>query len=422
MQFLRRHPTRVVCAAIVLLVATASLGWALTRSPAAHAATQSQLQQQISAGRSKVSSLSSAVGAASGKLSKLNSSIGGLQQQISVIQARLDAKRAQLLKFRVQLSAARTRLEHLEAFEQRADRVLSAQVVSNYEADRPDIVSVVLSAHGFQDLLEQISFAQRIQKQNAQVVAHVRAARRAVAAQATRLGALNQRQQILTEQVLQQRNALDRSKLALVRQELAVATQRKSAATQLASARSDVEGLQAQLEKLQSAQSAGSGSQQAGQGAGSGGGNSGVSPSQVSSAGGFVFPLPSGTASPPSTWSLDQGVDISAPGDTPELAVCSGTIVLHGIGGFGPWAPVLHCDSALSGGSYVYYGHAGPLHQLAIGTHVSAGEVMSSIGPGIVGISTGPHVEIGFSDSSGTPLGGGTASQMMSLLQGSYHG
>jgi murein DD-endopeptidase MepM/ murein hydrolase activator NlpD len=132
-----------------------------------------------------------------------------------------------------------------------------------------------------------------------------------------------------------------------------------------------------------------------------------------------VFPLPKSAASPPSTWSPDQGVDISAPGDTPEYAVCSGTIVLHGIGGFGPWAPVLHCDSPIAGYSYVYYGHAGPADQLAIGTHVGAGQVVSSIGPGIVGISTGPHLEIGFCDSSGSPIGSG-AGTMLSLLQSAY--
>jgi murein DD-endopeptidase MepM/ murein hydrolase activator NlpD len=139
----------------------------------------------------------------------------------------------------------------------------------------------------------------------------------------------------------------------------------------------------------------------------------------VSSAG-FAFPLPKGSVSPPGTWTLDQGVDMSAPGNTPEYAVCSGTIVLHGIGGFGPWAPVLHCDSPISGYSYVYYGHAGPANQLPVGTHVGAGQVMSSIGPGIVGISTGPHLEIGFADSAGGPIGGGSASTMMSLLQSSY--
>jgi murein DD-endopeptidase MepM/ murein hydrolase activator NlpD len=113
---------------------------------------------------------------------------------------------------------------------------------------------------------------------------------------------------------------------------------------------------------------------------------------------------------------------MSAPGGTPEYAVCSGTIVLHGIGGFGPWAPVLHCDSSLDGYSYVYYGHAGPANQLPVGSHVSAGQVMSEVGPGIVGISTGPHIEIGFCDSSGAPLGGGTAPTMMSLLRAAYGG
>jgi murein DD-endopeptidase MepM/ murein hydrolase activator NlpD len=125
---------------------------------------------------------------------------------------------------------------------------------------------------------------------------------------------------------------------------------------------------------------------------------------------------------PPSQWSPDAGVDISAPGDTPEYAVCSGTIVLHGIGGFGQWAPVLHCDGSLAGYSYVYYGHAGPLYQLPIGTHVGAGQVMSSIGPGIVGISTGPHLELGFADASGSPIGSQTAGTMLSLLHAAYGG
>jgi murein DD-endopeptidase MepM/ murein hydrolase activator NlpD len=125
-----------------------------------------------------------------------------------------------------------------------------------------------------------------------------------------------------------------------------------------------------------------------------------------------------GAASPPGTWTLDQGVDIAAPGGTPLLAVGSGTIVLHGIGGFGPSAPVLHLDS----GQYVYYGHAGPGNMLPIGTHVGAGQVISEVGSGIVGISSGPHLEIGYSDSSGTPLGSQSAPQMMSLLQGAYGG
>ena len=130
--------------------------------------------------------------------------------------------------------------------------------------------------------------------------------------------------------------------------------------------------------------------------------------------------MPKADVSPPAEWSLDDGVDIAAPGGTPELAVCSGTVVLHGIGGFGPSAPVLHCDSPLAGYGYVYYGHAGPGDWTPIGTHVSQGQVISQVGYGIVGISSGPHLEIGFADSSGSPIGPSSAPAMMSLLRSAY--
>lgn len=127
------------------------------------------------------------------------------------------------------------------------------------------------------------------------------------------------------------------------------------------------------------------------------------------------FPL-GGNAAPPSQWTLDQGVDIAAPAHTPLLAIGSGTIVGRGINGFGPWAPVLKLDS----GGYVYYGHAGPAHQLPIGTHVSAGDVIGEVGAGQVGISTGPHLEIGFAtNSAGQPVGPNSAARMRQLLLGS---
>jgi murein DD-endopeptidase MepM/ murein hydrolase activator NlpD len=267
---------------------------------------------------------------------------------------------------------------------------------------------------------------QRVRKQDINIIGQVRAARRAVAAEATHLGKLEVRQKVLIGQVLADRNSLVRTNDSLQHQRAAVARFRDAKASELANARDAVGHLQHQLSQLEAAQAALARSANQSSGASSGSGGSStpaiVTGSAPVSSGGFTFPLPKSAASPPSTWSPDQGVDISAPGNTPEYAVCSGTIVLHGIGGFGPWAPVLHCDGSIDGYSYVYYGHAGPADQLAIGTHVGAGQVMSSIGPGIVGISTGPHLEIGFADSSGSPIGSGTAGTMMSLLQAAYNG
>jgi murein DD-endopeptidase MepM/ murein hydrolase activator NlpD len=390
------------------------------RSQTARAMDVGRLQQQISAGRSKVSALSGVVGGYSGRLDRLNASIDKLQSRLTRLQNDLNAKRMQLFKVQVELTAARNRLQQLEAFQSHAESVLARQLINTYEMDRPDLVTVVLESTGFQDMLERLSFAQRIQKQDVQIVRQVRAARRAVAAQAVRLGALEVRQQQLVRQVQSERDALASTRMSLLRQRISVARARGVKAGQLARARSQLASLQDQLAQAQAAAAARAAAADRVQSTGSlASPATGLVPAPAGSSGGFVFPLPKGSASPPGSWSLDQGVDISAPGNTPEYAVCSGTIVLHGIGGFGPWAPVLHCDSPIDGYSYVYYGHAGPAYQLPVGSHVGAGQVMSSVGPGIVGISTGPHIEIGFADSSGSPMGGG-APTMMSLLQGSY--
>jgi murein DD-endopeptidase MepM/ murein hydrolase activator NlpD len=401
---------RALAGATIALLIAAAL-WVQATAGTARAVSLGQLEQQISAGLGRVSGLSGTVAAQSSRLAQLNAGIAGLERQISELQARIAPEVAKLIELRGELSRARNQLSQLEALEARSQAALSQQLVASYESDQPDLVTVVLEARGFQDLLDQVSYQKRIQRQDAQVVKSVRGTRHAVAAQATRLGALEARQQALTNQVLAQRNELLHARLGLVSQQIAVERARSATASQLAAARSKVGGLQAQLSKIEATQAAAA--------ARASGISGGV---QVASAGGVTFPLPKGAASPPASWSPDLGVDISAPGGTPELAVCSGTIVLHGIGGFGPWAPVLHCDNPIGGYSYVYYGHAGPANELPIGTHVSAGQVIGEIGPGIVGISTGPHLEIGFCDSSGSPLGTQTASQMMAALQSAYGG
>lgn len=203
------------------------------------------LQSQISAGQSAAASLQSTIAADTALIQATTGGLHAAESRLSRLQAELSAREAQLRAVQTELLDARAHLLELENRLQRASKALAANLVANYESSQPDLVTVILEAHGFSDLLERVSFLQRIGHQDARVVASTRVARLAVARQATMLAGLEARDRSLAMQVLARRNDVAALQAALLNRRLAELGTRASQTAKLHSLNARLKSLEA---------------------------------------------------------------------------------------------------------------------------------------------------------------------------------
>ena len=210
-----------------LVVATAMLGTGLTSSSAG------DLQSQIAAGKSAASSLGAQIAADSAQIRQTTHGLADANQRLAVLQNTLTRREDQLRTVQGQLLAARNHLVDLENQLERATQALAKNLVATYEQSPPSLVTVILEAHGFNQLLERVNFMHRIAAQNAHVVGWTRAARAAVTRQARLLATLEHRDQALTAQVLAQRNSVAALQAALLHQQITELAARGQAGAKL---------------------------------------------------------------------------------------------------------------------------------------------------------------------------------------------
>jgi peptidoglycan hydrolase CwlO-like protein len=227
MRMLRFHVRARAAGVVGLLVTAVLLGTGLTSSSAG------DLQSQIAAGKSAASSLKSQIAADSAQIRQTTHGLADANRRLNTLQRQLSAREAQLRDVQSRLLAARNRLVDLENQLERATRALAANLIAAYEHGQPNLVNVILDAHGFTQLVEQVNFMHRIAQQNAAVVRWTRATRAAVARQARLLATLEERDQALTAQVLTQRNSVAALQSALLRQQISELHARGRDATKL---------------------------------------------------------------------------------------------------------------------------------------------------------------------------------------------
>lgn len=245
---------RAIALALAIVAAAALL---TSRAiPTSRAASISSLSSQLNHERARQQSLSASVGRLSKLIGSLNSQIALVRSREAAVQDELNKDRAELAKVRGQLAHERKVVAVLKARLARARVILARQLVSAYEGNTPDLVSVVLDAHGFSDLLDELDFLGRAEKQQQTTIAQTEEAKTMADVAEQQLSKLETAQIKITEEEQVRARALAGMNALLTSKEAALARAREAQRTALAASRTRGTQLQTQISRLRAQQAA----------------------------------------------------------------------------------------------------------------------------------------------------------------------
>ncbi len=261
-------------------------------------------------------------------------------------------------------------------------KILSRRLAELYEADKPDLVTVVLNSDGFADLLERGEFLGRIQDQDNTVIKLVRTAKADATSTAARLDKLEARQQQLTAIVLQRRDQVASVKNQLIGTRVGYAQTRagKARRAEQGPHRAQVAGGPIWTSSRRSPTRCRRSSKAApacrsGRSRAAAAASSGRSTARS--------PRRSASAAPgrPATRAWTSRV----PTGTPIRAADGGRVAIAGwVGGYGNYTCIQHTASLST-----CYGHQSVL-KVHVGQQVTQGQIIGLSGS--TGHSTGPHL------------------------------
>jgi peptidoglycan hydrolase CwlO-like protein len=243
-----RHPATL---AVVLLLALAAGGagthLALAQDPGTlrnHIDSQKGRERQLASAAARLGRLeratSHAVDVMAGRLAEAQGDLAAWQARLAKTQQELRVTRERLVRLRARLAESR--------------RALATMLRQRYTANQPDVVSVVLDAKGFADVLERIEFLRRVQHSDTMIVEAVRRGRNDARHDERILAALEPRQREQTAAVRSQRDALSRMTAALQSRRAALAQARAARLAALSNTRASRRRAQRELSRLLAAQ------------------------------------------------------------------------------------------------------------------------------------------------------------------------
>ena len=364
---------------LAVLVAAPVALWALLPLPSAGAPSQAELRRKIDRKREQVDwhkgrerILSSDIAAFTRRITDLQGDITVLETKQVRLQASLDAKRAELARIQDDLRAERLRLRRLRARLAEAQLALADRLVEIYKADEPDVVTVVLEADGFADLLERTEFMQRVSAQDARIIERVRDAKAEAIRTERRLDRLEERAREVAAAIEVQVNEVAMVKGQLVDRRERWESARSEKNTVLASTRETRQHLEGELVVLEKEEARILNALR-----GASAANAGVAGPIRQGSGSLIWPVNGPVVSGfGMRWGrLHAGVDIAVPAGTPIRAAASGRVVVLGVvSGYGNYTCIQHSGSLST--CYAHQSRFGTSN----GASVRQGQVIGYVG------------------------------------------
>jgi peptidoglycan hydrolase CwlO-like protein len=208
------------------------------------ASSSADLQSQINASKSSASSLQSEINSETAQIEKTQGGVATAEEQLSSVNAALDAHIAKLRQVQTNLMTARDQLLTLENRLHLAAKYLAANLRTEYESGSPNLVDVILQAHGFSNLLDQVNYMKDAQHQDDEIVQVTRIARERVQHEALYLYTLEIKDRNITNDILQQRDHAAWLEAALTKQQIDEESQRSHERARLANVDTQTAALQ----------------------------------------------------------------------------------------------------------------------------------------------------------------------------------
>src|ERR671931_1326136 len=142
-----------------------------------YSASGKGLQERLNTTQKKLPHVKAHAGVLTTRISHESAQLDSLTAEVADLRNKEAAVAAQLAQKQAELEEAQARLDHLKKRLREAIQILEQRLVAIYESNEPDLITVLLESHGFDDLLARSQYMRTLQDQDNDIVARVRGLR-----------------------------------------------------------------------------------------------------------------------------------------------------------------------------------------------------------------------------------------------------